>query len=888
MDNLEQILKVLFRRVSAKSVLNGWVDGTDFKQRDFSGAAGAYLQQYSESEIAKMWMFYRRTFTEVKSYHYHTTSLTEESFNVFDALFYFVKRILIIQKNEILCIYNEILKWRELTLQLSEDLLVCAYCAGTVLPEKMEKLGFSWKTVIGHNNVQLNCIMERGISENHFHLYGSAPMFHISWISLMNHVMGTKISLKLRQYDKERRNSTVYQNVEYREDGLEIQHYQAALIRMILFSRITGIQMDILKLIEDGDKYTSEEHTIEQLLLDKYKIEEFMPELQSRIVALQNIFSGNSGNQELLDYALLAVRDSYEDSNDIFSGERWFLYTCLNKIFKDEFNKMEQNLFYAYTILRENIRAELVQSNGRVGFENFDKFQKRKRELIYAPAFKTEVVRRAVRDELLSGHMKYLELRITPRQSVQQNFKLIHELDDIIGEPREKYFYTVHFIKRTDEKNYEGEFVQCRHFEHRQSLKKSVQGLIGLREQYPECASRIKGIDAAANEIGCRPEVFSTAFRMLRKHMKMLDDDGENRKFIPQLRTTYHVGEDFLDVADGLRAIDEAVNFLNMGCGDRLGHALALGIDVEEWYKFKNYRILLPKQDYLDNLVWIYNRMIQFNIQGEDSLKDYIQKKYELFFYEIYGKYIDYEVIRRILQNAEKEYNALGIQMVFKNDRCNFNIAQYYEAWKIRGDDPLLYAHGYFRWYDDETLETRARVNNVFPKKFDIRYNPEVFLLNYYYHYNNDIRQEGNKRIEVIVKPDYIRVVAMIQKEMQKRIGRRGIAIETNPTSNYVIGTFRNYEKHPIFNFYNKNLTYDMEELKKCPQLSVSVNTDDQGVFATSLENEYALLANALENAKDKNGKFIYNKSMVYDWIDDVRKMGNEQSFGRNEQCDIN
>ena len=38
MDNLEQILKVLFRRVSAKSVLNGWVDGTDFKQRDFSGS----------------------------------------------------------------------------------------------------------------------------------------------------------------------------------------------------------------------------------------------------------------------------------------------------------------------------------------------------------------------------------------------------------------------------------------------------------------------------------------------------------------------------------------------------------------------------------------------------------------------------------------------------------------------------------------------------------------------------------------------------------------------------------------------------------------------------------------------------------------------------------
>ena len=67
----------------------------------------------------------------------------------------------------------------------------------------------------------------------------------------------------------------------------------------------------------------------------------------------------------------------------------------------------------------------------------------------------------------------------------------------------------------------------------------------------------------------------------------------------------------------------------------------------------------------------------------------------------------------------------------------------------------------------------------------------------------------------------------------------RGLGIETNPSSNYVIGTFKNYAKHPIFNFYNKGLTYDPAKLDDCAQLSVSVNTDDQGVFATSLENEY-------------------------------------------------
>lgn len=895
MNNLERILQIIFRRVSARSVLQENVDATDFDQNNFNIISGTYMQNYSESEISNMWMFYKNTFVSDKRNRHSGTYVIRDSFNVFDALRYFVRKMLVVQENEILCTYNEIQNWRELTLQLSEDLLVCAYCAGTMMPEDMEKFGFSWKTVIGHNNVQLNRIMERGISENHFHLYGSAPMFHISWISIMNHVDDAAITAKLRSYDQSRRNANCYNNVIYNEEPLTVQRCQAALIRLLLFTKIELTDSkksleDILRTIlhrEVRGEYTNheiedslnEEPLIKKILNDRYELEACISDIQSEIVALQNSVRGNTGNQELLDYALLGVKDSYEDSNDIFSGERWFMYSCLNKIYRNEFDSLEQNLFYAYILLRENIRAELIQSNNRTGFVNFQNYQKRKKELIDAEIFEEEAVRKAVRENLLSDHVESLELRISPRQSVTGNLKQICKLDKIIGEPKDKYFYTLHFIKGTDEKDYTGEFVQCRHFEKRQQLKKCAQALIELREEYPECASRIRGIDAAANEIGCRPEVFATTFRILRNHVKMIEDDSEKRCYVPQLRTTYHVGEDFLDVADGLRAIDETVNFLNMDCGDRLGHALALGINVEEWYLFKNHTILLPKQDYLDNLVWIYNRMIQFNIQGEDSLKDYIQKKYEQYFYDVYGRFMDYGVIEKILENAEKEYRQRGINTIFKNDRCHFGISQFYESWKLRGDDPFLYSHGFFRWYDDNTPETAARINKRLPKDFNIRYNPEVFLLNYYYHYSNDVRRAGNERIEVKIKPDYVRAVAQIQKEMQKRIGRRGIAIETNPTSNFVIGTFKDYAKHPIFNFYNKNLTYDMDKLEDCPQLSVSVNTDDQGVFATSLENEYALLASALENVTDENGNYVYVKSMIYDWIDDVRRMGNDQSF---------
>ena len=61
--------------------------------------------------------------------------------------------------------------------------------------------------------------------------------------------------------------------------------------------------------------------------------------------------------------------------------------------------------------------------------------------------------------------------------------------------------------------------------------------------------------------------------------------------------------------------------------------------------------------------------------------------------------------------------------------------------------------------------------------------------------------------------------------------------------------------------------------------LNVSINTDEQGVFDTLLENGYALMTLALKKAKDENNKHIYDIEDIYEWIDYVCKMGLEQVF---------
>ena len=94
-----------------------------------------------------------------------------------------------------------------------------------------------------------------------------------------------------------------------------------------------------------------------------------------------------------------------------------------------------------------------------------------------------------------------------------------------------------------------------------------------------------------------------------------------------------------------------------------------------------------------------------------------------------------------------------------------------------------------------------------------------------------------------------------------------------------MIGTFKKYDEHPITVFYNNKLALDQEELLASPQIWVSINTDDIGVFSVSLENEYALLASALEKKRGDNGNLMYKKTMIYEWLDHIREMGIRQSF---------
>lgn len=1006
------IIHILYKRVPVQEVIEGNIRCDSFDEDEFLRMMSSYALHYSENEASNLLSYYTYIFRENARSAGRKVS---EKLNVFDALFYSAFQFLCIKNNEVLCHYDKLMEWRKVALELGENLFVTAYLAAKVMPDEAMKHGFMWKRVIGHDNMQLNLMMGRGYSENHFHLNGSAPIFHISWVSLMNNLNSSRFVSVLGAYDRDRRNTNSAYKSGYRELPFYTRALQAALIRLLLYSKLSGrhlkvgeyyvkpgnitgyfdkkliikegwtISRETLTLarhilqhsyifqsegiglsniifllhvcqriietdkgnlwdetqelrkvlttkifhytipaswlndaldiesdidfsdlfiiilnkiprirLEDARRFMFDmevfyeiwdQTTMENVLYYLRNPEELLYQInlfQSEIDAFRVNGSTLPGQESSMDYALNGVDSGKLEkgtANFLFSGERWLMYMMFRSIYKGEkLNSQYYNLFYAYLLIKESIRSELVQSNKNVGFRNFQRYESRKGDLLADVVYRNAFVKMAVSESIFTKSTKRLEVRICPAETVERNRKMILRTDELLDpkkKMREKFFYTLHFIKAVDKVKEVQGYCSCRHSEKRKQVERQAHAIVELREKYPLVGRRILGIDAASNEIGCRAEVFAQAFRYLKDHRwSYMTADG--MKNLPQLYATYHVGEDFLDLADGLRAIDEAVLFLRLGSGDRLGHALALGIDVEEWYASKNYRIVLPKQDYLDNLVWIYHKLSEFNIQGFDNLKEWILGEFTVLFSEIYAAAVnktEFRCIAERITSSDRSGNCFFSQ----GNSCIFN---YYYAWMLRGDLPELYSQGYF---NEEEYVRRNRdflVNSYHPDRYEYRLNSEISFLYYMYHYNQKVHSEGNRIQEFIVSKYYVKAVSELQNALQKRIAACGIAIETNPSSNFLIGTFRKYEKHPIIRFYNKGLVHDPKKLAECSQIPVSVNTDDQGVFNTSLENEYALLACAIESLTDSQGKPLYNKYDIYDWLDRIRRMGNEQSFG--------
>lgn len=908
MDNLRAVLKIVLSKIPPDEILNESFSYDHITKNNFVKLAGYYVKNYSNDELGNMFSYFHNEYEEQADYvrGYVAKGITEyrESFNVFDVILIFAVRVLQEMDGEPVCQYSQMLRWRMTSHELDEEIFTTAYLASKDARYANTNRTFSWRPIIRHNNVFLNRILLQGMADNHFHLKGSAPQFPLSWINMMNNVTSKKFRRFLEAYS-EKRLSTIYYTGS-NEGHLYISCLKAALIRSYLFSRLMDIEFIIgdYNLWDEGDKKEEKknredrlkiaEKTVELWLRSKDEILFHRKEIQNNIAFFRALGVG-FGKKVELDYALngryhhIGIENN---ENYILSGERWFMYAVFQKIYsKEAAFKKYINMFYAYLVIKTTIRSELVQMNDNIGFDNFSNYQDRKEDFIENTQLEKDYIRMAMKGTITNQNLLALEVRVSPRNTARADAEYIRKLDRFLKDDdksKDISFYVFHFIKEKDDPISLSSDIICRHHRKRNLLKRQAQEIAKFRERYPKEAMRLKGIDACAKEIGCRPEVFAQVYRYLRNHIvypqgnQIWDGIKENVfQKVEQLSLTYHIGEDYLDIVDSLRAMDEAINFLRMDCGMRFGHALGLGINVEKYYEVKRYKLLISQQDYLDNLVWIYYRIKKFGLKDYEDILIFIEQEYSKYFRLIYGNYICDGFFHAVINEAKEYFRDMEETIVegYCNSHFYFRISEYYGAWKLRGDNPYCYVNGYFRELNDVSRWNQYSVNREYPEDYRLRYNPECAYLYYLYHFSGKAKKEGERIIEISISHKMMQCVKEIQREMRIWVGKKGIGIETNPSSNYLIGTFKRYDSHPIFDFYNVGLVLEPDGLSKCPQLPVCINTDDQGIFSTYLENEYALLAFALEKAKDENGQNKYNRMCIYQWIDNVRKIGLELSF---------
>lgn len=892
MDTTEKSLAILYRYIPPERVLRRICEQAQTPFRETSGDhrktfldyAETMLHGYSEDEQAL-------AFTQMKRLTEQTAGRWNIRKSVFVPLVDFGERTLRIQGDEPLCRFSRVLPWREMYHLLGQDTIVCAYLACVDYDAQSKRENFVWPAVLRTDQNRLKQLLENGVAENHYHLGGSAHTFPLAWCGLMNdpemvETLPGQFSLFLQPLTVR----GAADNVRSTKERVLL----AALIRSILFRALRR------------DAFSHPPERPGDCRTPFSSLKEFRKVCDSPLMVRQRLGDAvqllrlcygarvpqPDGPAECLDYALEAAlfRESANSPFRSLAGERRFLYDCFSACFCRWFSGFEENLFYLYLLLKTAFRAEMIQSNGQTGFRNFQRYQDRK-DLGWRGVYRWEAYRTALNAPLSTQHVTSLEARMTPagtpkgmrdaisecdwakyfgdgkgalRQSGTESWSRAEFEKELHAEAflKEPHFYVIHFVKRPDEElEREGEkpgamsLPRCRHASLRQDIRKRAIALAEALSQSPYLCCRIRGIDGCSNEVNCRPEVFGTAFRFLRNFRSEDFVTGPAFSAAPacRLSVTYHAGEDFYDIADGLRAIDEAVCFLDYRRGDRLGHALALGVDPDIHYRKKSMCAILPKQNYLDNLVWLIYRGRELGVRIDTRQHEIMKQQ-------------AFQLLREIYKN------------VFLNK--SVTLQDYYNSMMLRGDMPelyasegfdgsLLYRNPYYAW---GTLRDRRHREQL---EF-YRQDGDIARLYWAYHYDWFVKREGMKTTSVDITPGYITLVREVQDAMQWYLERRGIVVECNPTSNVLIGTFGDYSRHPVTRFHDEGLERDG---RTRPQMHVCINTDDLGVFDTSLEFEYALLMGALCDREGEGGWPRYSTNDVLAYLRNLQAMGHQATF---------
>ncbi|MCP1512898.1 MULTISPECIES: antiviral RADAR system adenosine deaminase RdrB [Pseudomonas] len=405
----------------------------------------------------------------------------------------------------------------------------------------------------------------------------------------------------------------------------------------------------------------------------------------------------------------------------------------------------------------------------------------------------------------------------------------------------------------------------------------------------------IRGLDVVGDETQWSTERFAPMLRWLRARTQSSRLRGGIDNFVvptTKLHLSIHAGEDYAHPLSGLRHVDETVRFCHMRRGDRLGHALALGIAPDEWLK-KHGEVLLSVDEHFDNLVWAWREAGKLKALKEaQCAQPRLEKR-----------------IARMLRYVSWYPWKEGMPEPTKED-----IMRLYMAWKLRRNCAYkaLSEISNTGIAEPELIVAAPELSKLreYLKKPSIHTSEGLYALRAHLEANSPTaprkkaaqvrltvlphghltrRQalmesqplespHGSQRRSVIYlydhdDPNDLRFMLAMQDICLERYSRLGLSIETNPSSNVYIGQLETHSDHPIYRWNPLNPAdlepggqYNQFSLRK-RSMPVTINTDDPGLIPTTLRMEHHLIHEA---AIDHG----HSKEMADNWIEQIRQQG--------------
>ncbi|PTT21629.1 hypothetical protein DBR12_06030 [Acidovorax sp. HMWF029] len=401
----------------------------------------------------------------------------------------------------------------------------------------------------------------------------------------------------------------------------------------------------------------------------------------------------------------------------------------------------------------------------------------------------------------------------------------------------------------------------------------------------------IRGLDVVGDETRIPIERFAPMLRWLRNPKLTHDPSGDSVGLTaptPRLHLSIHAGEDYAHPLSGLRHVDETVRFCEMRSGDRLGHALALGIPPKEWLR-RHGEAWLPLDEHFDNLIWAWHEATTLaGLAIAQRVRPRLAAR-----------------IARMLPHVWWLPRAEARKAPSWHD-----LMQLHEAWRLRENCAYkLFGEPGGLQIDD--LETEAGVPGLRQIKPELT-NPRADTAAGLYVLR--ARQELNRtdiigtpspnqplQVRVTLAPyghvtraqrllesegphagrylhdhddaDDLCFMEALQDACLERYARRGLTIEVNPSSNVHVGQLRTHGDHSIYR-WDPPLQSDLSPGGRfnrfglrTQRMPVTINTDDPGILPTTLRLEHHLMHEA---AIDRG----HTEGMADNWIDTLRLRG--------------